>query len=124
MRLEDARGAQFGLLDEFRGGDLGGPLVARPERDADEPPTDVVLDPVRAPRALRAVGELLRASEEPHRSPRVNLGNFSSITTLGNFTKDLSNIKEEVRFVYTIAATNDWEGFLVNMTAPAWRPYA
>ena len=54
----------------------------------------------------------------------VNLGNFSSITTLGNFTKDLSNIKEEVRFVYTIAATNDWEGFLINITAPAWRPYA
>ena len=52
-----------------------------------------------------------------------NLGNFSSITTLGNFTKDLSPLKEEVRFVYTIAATNDWEGFLVNITAPAWRPY-
>jgi len=52
------------------------------------------------------------------------LGTFSSITTLGNYTKDLSNIKEQVRFAYMTTGTNDWEGFLVNMTAPAWRPYA
>lgn len=52
------------------------------------------------------------------------LGAFSSITTLNNFTKDLSGIKEEVRFTFTVSATNDWEGFNVLMTAPAWRPYA
>ena len=51
-------------------------------------------------------------------------GVFSSISTLNNFTQDVSNIKEEVRFAYSTSATNDWEGFLVNMTAPAWRPYA
>ena len=51
-------------------------------------------------------------------------GVFSNITTLNNFTQDVSNIKEEVRFAYQIGATNDWEGFLVLMTAPAWRPYA
>ena len=52
------------------------------------------------------------------------LGAFSSITTLDNFMKDLSGIKEEVRLKYTISASADWEGFLLLMTAPAWRPYA
>lgn len=52
------------------------------------------------------------------------LGTFSAITTLNNFGLDVSAIKEEVRFKYTISATNDWEGFLLLMTAPTWRPYA
>ena len=53
-----------------------------------------------------------------------NLGIFSAINALGNSTADLSPIKEEVRFSYVVTATNDWEGVLLLMTAPAWRPYA
>ena len=52
------------------------------------------------------------------------LGTFSLINAMGDFTKNLSGVKEEVRFAYSISATNDWEGVLLNMTAPAWRPYA
>ncbi len=52
------------------------------------------------------------------------LGTFAAITSPGNYTKDLSPIKELVRFAYTTTAASGWEGFLVNMTAPAWRPYA
>ncbi len=51
-------------------------------------------------------------------------GTFSSITTLNQFTQDLSPLKEEIRFAYVITATNDWEGFLLLMTSPTWRPYA
>ena len=52
-----------------------------------------------------------------------NLGAFANITTVTNEVLDLSGIKEQVRFVYTITATNAWEGVLLLMTAPAWRPY-
>ncbi len=52
------------------------------------------------------------------------LGTFSAITSTGNYTKDLSTCKELVRFAYTTTAASGWEGFLVNMTSPAWRPYA
>ena len=53
-----------------------------------------------------------------------SLGSFTAITTLGNFTKDVGSVKEIVRFAYTTTALNDWEGFLINVTAPAWRPNA
>jgi hypothetical protein len=52
-----------------------------------------------------------------------NLGAFANITTASNATLDLTGIKEQVRFVYTITATQQWEGVLLLMTAPAWRPY-
>lgn len=51
-------------------------------------------------------------------------GAFGNITAVGQSQTDLSSLKEEIRFVYAITATNAWEGVLLLMTAPAWRPYA
>jgi hypothetical protein len=31
-----------------------------------------------------------------------------------------TGIKEEVRFSFTLTATNQWEGFLIRMLAPGW----
>ena len=53
-----------------------------------------------------------------------SLGAFTLIATLGNFQEDLSGIKEEVRFAYAITGSQDYVGFLLLVTAPAWRPYA
>jgi hypothetical protein len=35
----------------------------------------------------------------------------------------VSSLKEEVRFSYVITATNAWEGVLMSVLNPAWRPY-
>lgn len=50
-------------------------------------------------------------------------GSFSSITSAGTATLDLSGLKEQLRFALTVAATNSWEGFYMLIAAPAWRPY-
>ena len=53
----------------------------------------------------------------------VNASSFGAITNSGNpQTLDISALKEEIRFSYTLTATNAWEGFLINILAPAWRP--
>lgn len=51
------------------------------------------------------------------------LGSQSTIVA-GQFDVDLTGVKEEVRFAYKITATNAWEGVLLLMTRPTWRPYA
>jgi hypothetical protein len=53
----------------------------------------------------------------------VSIGNVT-VSSLGVFSFDVDDIQEEVRFVYTITATDPWEGVLLLMTSPAWRPYA
>ena len=54
-----------------------------------------------------------------------NLGVFDSITAVGAYSKDLTGIKEEVRFMYSFTggtpAATDAVHFL--MQAPSWRPY-
>ena len=52
-----------------------------------------------------------------------SLGSFSSITSTGVKTVSLSAIKEQVRFVYTITASNAYDGVHFDMLAPAWIPY-
>ena len=49
---------------------------------------------------------------------------FSAITSIGVYTLDVTALKEEVRIAYTITATQVYEGFLLNLLAPSWRPYA
>ena len=48
---------------------------------------------------------------------------FSAIATVSVNEQDASGLKEVVRLGYTITATNAWEGVLINVLAPAWRPY-
>jgi hypothetical protein len=51
------------------------------------------------------------------------LGTFAGISALGVASADFTGVKEQVRFTYTITATNAWEGVLMQVLAPAWRPY-
>lgn len=50
-------------------------------------------------------------------------GTFSNITTTGLATKDISGLKEEIRFAFTFTAGSAGEFFHVIVPAPAWRPY-
>jgi hypothetical protein len=50
-------------------------------------------------------------------------GSFSSITTVGVHTKDLSGLKEELRVKYTPTSATNGDGCNMYMPAPAWRPY-
>jgi len=50
-------------------------------------------------------------------------GTFSAITTVSVAKLDVSSLKEQIRFGYAITATNAWEGVLMNVLAPTWRPY-
>ena len=51
------------------------------------------------------------------------VGAFSAITTVGVATKELSGLKEELRFAFTLTATvaGDWLHVLI--PAPMWLPY-
>ncbi len=51
-----------------------------------------------------------------------NVGTFGAITAAGVTTLDLTGLKEQLRFVYTITATNSYDGIHLNMLAPAWKP--
>jgi hypothetical protein len=48
---------------------------------------------------------------------------FSNITATGVATKDISGLKEEVRFAFTFSAGSAGNFFHVIIPAPAWRPY-
>ena len=49
---------------------------------------------------------------------------FDSITGIGVATKDISNLKEQIRFAFTFTTGSSGDGFWVVVAAPAWRPYA
>ena len=49
-------------------------------------------------------------------------GAFTAITALGVASKDISGLKEELRFNFTPTGT-DGEAFHVVVAEPAWRPY-
>jgi hypothetical protein len=49
-------------------------------------------------------------------------GSFSAITTIAVHPKDLSGLKEEIRFKYTLSGT-DGHGCNMLVAEPAWRPY-
>ena len=50
-------------------------------------------------------------------------GSFTAITTTGVHTKDLSGLKEELRFKYTPTSATNGDGCNMIVPAPAWRPY-
>lgn len=49
-------------------------------------------------------------------------GAFTAITATGVASKDISGLKEELRFNFTPTGT-DGDAFHVVIAAPAWRPY-
>ena len=49
-------------------------------------------------------------------------GTFTSVTTIGVFSQDISGLKEEIRIKFTMTGT-DGDAFNVLFPAPAWRPY-
>ena len=52
-----------------------------------------------------------------------NAASFSAITSASltvPVTEVVIGLKEEIRFTFTITATNPWEGYLIRMLAPAW----
>jgi len=53
-----------------------------------------------------------------------SVGAFTTITTVGVKTKDLSSLKEQIRFKYTYSAGSLGDFMHVIVAAPAWRPYA
>ena len=78
--------------------------------------------------ALQKVGttpSLAVAIEHKNQSDTswASAGAFSAITAVGVYTVDITLIKEEVRISFTITATSAWEGYLLNLLAPSWRPY-
>ena len=51
------------------------------------------------------------------------LGSFTQFSLAGVDTKDLTGIKEQVRFKCTIGGTQVYSAVHFNMLAPSWRPY-
>ena len=53
----------------------------------------------------------------------VSAGSFGAISassTSTPYTEVISGLREEVRFSFSISATNAWEGYLLRILAPAW----
>ena len=50
-------------------------------------------------------------------------GPFAVIGSINVFNINVTGLKEQVRYAFTPAATNPWEGFYILLPAPAWRPY-
>ena len=52
-------------------------------------------------------------------------GTFSALSGAAPQSRDLdvTSLKEEIRFSYVLTATNAYEGFLIYVFAPVWRPY-
>ena len=54
-----------------------------------------------------------------------SVGTFSSITSVGSASVDLSGIKEILRFSYVFDGADDaTDGVHLVMMPPSWRPYA
>jgi hypothetical protein len=49
-------------------------------------------------------------------------GTFASITSTGVKSVNIGTLKEQIRFVYTITASDDYDGVHLNMLTPAWWP--
>lgn len=52
-----------------------------------------------------------------------SLGAFSQFTGAGVDVKDLTGLKEQVRFKYTVGGAQAYSYVHFNMLAPSWRPY-
>ena len=50
-------------------------------------------------------------------------GTFATINSPGTYTHDISAIKEQVRFKYTVGGSAATAAVHFLMTAPSWRPY-
>jgi len=53
-----------------------------------------------------------------------SLGSFSNITAIGVASKDLTDIKEQVRLCFTFTAGAQGDFVHMVIAAPAWRPYS
>ena len=53
----------------------------------------------------------------------VSAGVFTSITAVGVKTKELGDLKQILRFKYTLTGSNAYDGIHFIMQAPTWRPY-
>jgi len=53
-----------------------------------------------------------------------NAGSFAAITSIGLHDLDVTALKEELRFTFTVTATQVYEGYRIDMLTPVWRPYA
>ena len=51
------------------------------------------------------------------------LGAIPTLSAAGTDFVNLTGIKEQVRFKYTVNGTTTQDGVHVNVLAPAWRPY-
>ena len=75
---------------------------------------------------LAKIGAPSLALEVEHKNTEdttwTSVGTFTSITTLGVATKDISGLKEELRFKFTLTGT-DGDAFNLLIAEPAWRPY-
>ena len=75
---------------------------------------------------LAKIGAPSLALEVEHKNTEdttwTSAGTFTSITTLGVATKDISGLKEELRFKFTMTGT-DGDAFNLLVPTPAWRPY-
>lgn len=78
-----------------------------------------VLDMVGSPTDLGAVIEHKNIEDTSFASA----GSFTTINTISVTPLSVSSLKEQVRYAFTPAATNQWEGFYILLPAPAWRPY-
>ena len=48
---------------------------------------------------------------------------FASVGSVAGFTKDITGLKEEIRFAFTFTAGSGGEFYHVVIAEPAWRPY-
>lgn len=50
-------------------------------------------------------------------------GTFTSMTAAGVYKLDVSNLKEEIRLVFTVGGSANTNTVYANVLAPMWRPY-
>jgi len=60
---------------------------------------------------------------DEHDTTWTEAGAFTSITGVGTATKDLADLKQILRFKYTLTGSNAYDGVHFIMQAPSWRPY-
>lgn len=78
-----------------------------------------VLDLIGAPADLGAVIEHKNVEDTAF----LSAGAFPTISSISVANLSVSNIKEQVRYAFTVTAASAWEGFYILLPAPAWRPY-
>jgi hypothetical protein len=77
--------------------------------------------------ALGEIGATTLTITVEHRNEEdttwANAGTVATITATGVFDGDITALKEILRFKYAFTGGSDGDGFVVLLSAPAWRPY-